>query len=133
MVTSAIKGVYCKVDYGGNDIAEMKNAEIKIESNVIDVSSFDLAWEEIIKGQGKWSITGGFNFINADTAQIAMETAILAPTSAYATVKFQLNSAGDDWYTGSAFVTAFSVKGDLRGPLDGTMTLTGTGAVAREA
>jgi len=131
MVTSAIKGVYAIVDYATNDIAEMKNAEIKIESNIIDVSNFDLAWEEILKGQGKWSITGGFNFINYDTAQTAMETAILDPTSAKATVKFKLASA-TYWYTGSAFVTAFNVKGDLRSALDGTMTLTGTGAVTRE-
>jgi predicted secreted protein len=131
MATSAIRGVYCSVKYNSNEIGECKDAKISINHKPIDVSNFDVTgWEEYIAGRANWSISGKCNFINANTAQTAIETAILGTPTAV-TVHFLLNSAGDDWYTGTAFIEKWEVSG-AETAMEADFTFRGSGAIARE-
>ena len=132
MTTTAIRGVYCKVKYNNNAIGECKDAKISIGNKLIDVSNFDVpGWEEYIAGRANWNISGKCNFINADTAQTAIETAILGTPTAV-TVHFLLNSAGDDWYTGTAFIEKWDVSGG-ENAMEADFTFRGSGAIARES
>jgi len=132
VTTSAIRGVFASIKYNSNEIAECKDAKISISNKLIDVSNFDVpGWEELIAGRGNWTMSGKANFINASTAQAAIETAILGTPTAVS-VHFLLNSTGDDWYTGTALIESWNVSGS-EGAMEVDFTLRGSGAIARES
>lgn len=133
MASSAIKGSYGIIQIATNAIGELISGKITIGNKTIDVSNYDEDWDEFIKGKGNWSITGRANFVVSGTAQAAIETNILDPTSTYLAVRFLINAAGDDYYSGNAHPTQWDVDGSNTTQLVVDFTLQGTGAIAREA
>ena len=104
------------------------------KGDVVDVSGTDSAGnEEYIAGFAGWSGSADGHF-DTDEADILATAGPVAPlVSVGNRIELELYTLGTDTaakYSGDAIVTGFSVKVDIKGSVDWSLTFQGTGTLA---
>jgi predicted secreted protein len=140
MPTAALSGMFgafnVRASGEGSDtkIGEITEWTLEVSRDVAEATSKDSAgWKESIPGYRSWTGTATARY-NASASQAKLWTALVGDTSTtyVLTGKFDLGTAsGSDRYTGSCYVTKFSVVSpdgaevcELSLELEGTAALT---------
>jgi predicted secreted protein len=140
-MSQAIAGFFSQlyVDVGGGSfikIAEMKEVTIRIEADVIDVSSHStIGWKDNINGLKQWSGTTNYLYIATDATQDAIYDALIGGTSLsfVFTPRGDAAAEGDDTWEGSGKITSWELAGPNNDASAAAVDILGTGALSRVA
>ena len=127
------------VDVGGGvytRIGEMKDVTIRVEADVIDVSSHSTTgWKDNINGLKQWSGTSSYLLIQGDAAQDQIYNMLIAFTAIH--WRFQhkgdLSIAGDDRYAGDGIITSWELSGPNNDASAVAVDILGAGALTKAA
>lgn len=123
----AMAGNSGSVYIGANKVAEIGTWKLDVDSDLIDVTSFDSGgWKESIQGLKSWSGSLEGNWNMSDTnGQKALQDALLGGT----TVSLELRVNGTNKYSGTAFIGKMSVEAPVDGKSTVSFDFTGSGAL----
>jgi predicted secreted protein len=95
-----------------NTIAEMRNVRVEVSGESIDVTSFDTAgWRERVISLSDWRWTASGFYIEADTAQTDVFSAITGRTAIYLRVRPEGTGVGLPEFLGQSQITAYNLEG----------------------
>lgn len=123
--------------FDGKAVAYSTSCELTLDRAPIDASNKDSAhWAESIIGQMSWSMSASALLDYSGTAGGEELSALLIAGTAI-TAKFGLKStvesSGDTYWSGSAWITSFSPSADNEGVVSYSVTFTGNGALTQTA
>jgi predicted secreted protein len=115
-----------------NDIGEVRNVRVQVAGENIDVTSFDTSgWRDRIIGLSDWTFSAGSFYLEADTAQDNLWSAITGRTSVYLRLRPKGNSSGADEYIGQCQITAYSIEGAVDDAFATELEGVGMGAITK--
>lgn len=120
-------GLYTKVDSTTTRIAKVREATLSIETDTIDVTSFDtVGWAENVASFKSWSIDAELLYEPANTSQESVRDALFNDTPLTIQL-FPKDAATEDGYEGTVIVTSYEVGIPVDDAVTISVTLTGTG------
>ena len=119
------KGSEGTVYIGADAIAEIKSYNVNESMNVIEDTNIGDSAKTFQGGSTEWDGSVDVFWDELDTAQVAMTS------GASVTIKFYPEGAttGEQYYTGTAWVTGLSRSASIDGMVDASYSLKGTGAL----
>lgn len=141
MATQAIAGFESQlyVDVGAGvytKIGEMKEVTMRVERDVIDVSSHSsVGWKDNINGLAQWSATTNYLYIQGDTPQETLWDALIDRTVIHFRFRHKGDNsvANDDSYEGDGIVTSWEVAGPNNDASATAVDILGSGALTKTA
>jgi len=114
---------------GATQISHATEGSISIAMDTRDVTTKDSAgWRELLESTRSWSGSASAMYANDATYGLAdLEAALVARTAV--TVKFSTEVSGDDYYSGSAFITSLEASGGVEDTVTYSISFEGTGAI----
>lgn len=129
MATEVIKGINFLVYIGEQAVAGQRNASLKVSADSIDTTNkLGDGWAENIASFRSWSIDADGLVVPSNEAYEALESAAMNGTSV--TIKLSTGTNGRT-YTGTAYVTDFSIDMPYDDATTYSCTFTGTGPLTR--
>lgn len=129
MATEVIKGINFILYIEDNPVAGQKNANLNVSADNIDVTNkLGDGWAENIASFRSWSIDADGLVVPSDEAYEALESAAINGTAVTVKLSVGLNGRG---YTGTGYITDFSVGMPYDDATTYTCTITGTGPLTR--
>jgi len=129
MATEVIKGINFLLYVGDQPVAGQRNANLNVSADNIDVTNkLGDGWAENIASFRSWSIDADGLVVPSDEAYEALESAAMNGTQV--TVKLSTGTNGRT-YTGTGYITDFSVGMPYDDATTYTCTITGTGPLTR--
>lgn len=111
-------------------VARAREATISIETDTIDVTSFDtVGWAENVASFKSWSVDAELLYEPANTSQEAIRDALFNDTP----LKIRLypkDASSEDGFEGTVIVTSYEVGIPVDDAVTISVTLTGTGELA---
>lgn len=111
-------------------IVELKDYNINVTSNVIDVTNHDSSGHrEVITGIDQWEGGGTVNYVIDSSGQIALYAVLTAKTL----VDFEFyptGSSSEGYFSGSGFVTGFNLTAPMGDAVGAALTFTGNSLFA---
>lgn len=129
MATEVIKGINFLLYVGDQPVAGQRNANLSVSADNIDVTNkLGDGWAENIASFRSWSIDADGLIVPSDEAYEALESAAMNGTQV--TVKLSTGTNGRT-YTGTAYITDWSIGMPYDDATTYTCTITGTGPLTR--
>jgi TP901-1 family phage major tail protein len=126
-----LAGYQSHIYNGGVLIASSRTIDLKTSGKQIDVSDHDsVGWEDYLLGLKNWSVDLENVFVEGDASQNALFDAYVAATSLTIEIR-PIVGSGKAKFTGSAFVTDWSLNMPNQDAQILKMTLKGAGALTR--
>ena len=129
MAAEVIKGINFLLYVGDQPVAGQRNANLNVSADNIDVTNkLGDGWAENIASFRSWSIDADGLVVPSDTAYEALEAAAMNGTQV--TVKLSTGTNGRT-YTGTGYITDFSVGMPYDDATTYSCTITGTGPLTK--
>jgi len=129
MTTEVIKGISFLLYVGDQPVAGQRNANLSVSADNIDVTNkLGDGWAENLASFRSWSIDADGLVVPSDTAYEALEAAAMNGTSV--TVKLSTGTTGRT-YTGTGYITDFSIGMPYDDATTYSCTITGTGPLTK--
>jgi predicted secreted protein len=139
MATQAIAGYRALLNIststGGSlsQVAELKDYTLDVSHQEIDVTSHDSSGSrEIIAGIDQWTGSGEINYVVASSNHKALFDVMVGKTL----VDFEFiptGSSSDGYFSGTGYVSGFSMNAPTEDALGASVTFTGHGTFARSS
>ena len=123
---AAVAGKGGKVMISSDTVGEVKSWSLDISVDMLDDTSLLDSWKSNVSGLKVWSGSVDVSWDISDTAQAAIQTALLAGP----TVAVKLYTNGANYYSGTAYVSSMSVEDPVDDLVTATMGLQGSGALS---
>jgi len=127
---SILNSSLTKIYLAGIAVANSTNVSLTVNNAVIDITNKDSAgWREILAGLREWSMSGDCVVDFSDTKGPDDVFSLINGRTAV-TVKYKNSTSGEKYYTGSGYITSFTLNhGTEESPtysfeIQGTSTLT---------
>jgi len=129
MATEVIKGINFILYIEFDPVAGQRNANLSVSADNIDVTNkLGDGWAENLASFRSWSIDADGLVVPSDTAYEALEAAAMNGTSV--TVYLSTGTTGRT-YTGTGYITDFSIGMPYDDATTYSCTITGTGPLTR--
>ena len=127
---AALSGKAGRFDYGGQ-VVNMNAWSLQIDTNLLEVTPWSTGtdqWRTYTPGlSGAAGSASGF-FDAASTGQNDIRTNILTPAAS--TCRLEIDKSGGAAYTGTIYLSGYSLDDSIDGTADVSIDFTFTGAVA---
>ena len=123
---AAVAGKGGKVMISSDTVGSVKNWSLEIGADMLNTESLGDSWKEVIVGLKEWTATVEVDWDMSDTAQVAIQNALLNGTS----VALKLYTNGSNYYSGTAYVNGASVETPVDDLVSASLELTGSGALS---
>ena len=113
-----------------NEVAELTSWSIEESGEAIETTSMGSdRFKTFIQGNYGWSGSGEANWSDDDTAQEAIETALISGDSTVYGKFFPLGTSAGDYWSGLIVPTGVSFSGSVDAPISFSFSFQGTGAL----
>ena len=127
--TGIINGTLVKILIGAVEVDLQTDCSLSETLNMIDITTKDSGGhKEVMAGDDEWEISGSFKVADDSTYGYS-ELKTAKDAKAAVTVKMSSEVTGDNYYTGSAYISSLSRTSPQGDATTGEFTLTGTGAL----
>jgi predicted secreted protein len=113
-----------------SEVAELTSWSIEESGEAIETTSMGSdRFKTFIQGNYGWSGSGEANWSDDDTAQEAIETALISGDSTFYGKFFPIGTSAGDYWSGLIVVTGVSFSGSVDAPISFSFSFQGTGAL----
>tara|TARA_R100000808_G_scaffold12856_1_gene31749 strand:+ start:417 stop:830 length:414 start_codon:yes stop_codon:yes gene_type:complete len=113
-------------------VAELTTWSIEVSGEAIETTSMSTnIYKTFIPGNYGWSGSAEANWVDDDTAQEAIETALIGGDSTFYGKFYGLGTSSGDYWSGKIVVTGVSYSGSIDAPISFSFSFQGAGPLAR--
>lgn len=123
---AAVAGKGGKVMISSDTVASVKNWSLDIGADMLNVESLGDSWKEVIVGLKEWSASVEVDWDMSDTAQVAIQNALIAGTS----VSLKLYTNSTNYYSGTAYISGASIETPVDDLVSASLELAGSGTLS---
>ena len=113
-----------------SEVAELTSWSIEESGEAIETTTMSTnIYKTFIPGNYGWSGSGEANWVDDDTAQEAIETALTGGDSTFYGKFYGLGTSSGDYWSGKIVVTGVSFSGSIDAPISFSFSFQGSGPI----
>ena len=111
-------------------VAELVTWSIEESGEAIETTAMSTnRYKTFIPGNHGWSGSAEANWVDDDTAQEAIETALIGGDSTFYGKFYALGTSSGDYWSGKIVITSVSVSGSIDAPISFSFSFQGAGPI----
>lgn len=110
---------------GSDTMTEVTSWSLDVSTDMLEDTALGDEWKTNVAGLSEWSGTVDVSWLMSDTAQVAVQNALLNKT----TVTAKLYTNDTNYYTGTAYCESISISDPVGDLVTATLNLKGSGAL----